>query len=82
MKQFIAQHRKSIMWQALQSGGVLSLCIYAIIRFTFYEFPMSWTEEAIFFLKTYFISCFLIATATGGSAWMYRSLIRMKLYKK
>jgi len=82
MKQFYLQHRKSIAWQALQSGSILSLFVYAIFRMLFYEFPLSWTEEGLYFIKTFSGSLFLIATATGGAALLYRSLVKMKLYKR
>lgn len=75
MKQSLLRHR--FLLQALQSGTVLSLFVYATLRVFFYEFPMTWTEEVMFFLKTVFCSCFFIATATGGVAWLYRAIRMM-----
>jgi len=82
MRQFYLQHRKSILWQAIQSGSILSLFVYAIFRMLFYEFPMTGMEEGLYFVKVFLSSLFVIATATGGSALLYRSLVKMRVYKK
>ncbi|HEX2629666.1 MAG TPA: hypothetical protein VHM26_11655 [Chitinophagaceae bacterium] len=75
MRQSLLRRRHPHMLvQALHSGSILSLFVYAILRALFYEFPMTWGEEALFFLKTVLVSCFLIATATGGATWLYRTL--------
>jgi hypothetical protein len=74
MKQSLLRYRKHMLLQALQSGSVLSLFVYATLRVLFYEFPMTWMEEVVFFLKTVLCSCFLIATATGGMTWLYRTI--------
>ena len=76
MKQFMLRHRKNIFAQALVSGGVLSLFIYAVLRILFFEFPMSWIEEISIFVKTTLLSSFLVFSATGGIAWAYRSLLK------
>jgi hypothetical protein len=78
MRQFFLRHRKNMLLRALYSGSILSLFIYAILRVLSYDFPMTWTEEITFFLKTFLCGCFLIATATGGSAWMYKLFLKMK----
>lgn len=70
------RHRKNIFAQALVSGGVLSLFVYVVLRILFLEFPMSWIEEVTFFLKTTLLSSFLVFSATGGTAWAYRSLLK------
>jgi hypothetical protein len=81
MKQFILRHRKNIWFQALSSASIISLCVYAILRCLFHEFPMAWLEEVSFFMKTFMASCLIISTATGGSAWLYRIFTQMKAPK-
>jgi hypothetical protein len=78
MKQFLVRHRKNLIFQAVYSGAVLSLFVYAVLRFLFYDFPMPVLEEIAFFLKTFLASSFLIATATGGSAWLYLGIKKMQ----
>ena len=77
MKKFYHQHRRNIMLQAYQSASVLSIFVYAIFRIIFYEFPMSWQSEASLFVKMFLSSSVIIATATGGIALLYKSLIRI-----
>ncbi|HEX7846753.1 MAG TPA: hypothetical protein VF476_13205 [Chitinophagaceae bacterium] len=77
MKQFFFRHRRNMLLQALYSGSILSLFVYAVVRILAYEFPMSWIEEIFLFVKIMLASSFIIATATGGSAWMYRNVIKM-----
>jgi len=76
MKQFILRHRKNIFAQALISGGVLSLFIYAVFRILLFEFHMTWIGEITFFLKTNLLSSFLVFCATGGTALAYRSFLK------
>lgn len=78
MRQFYNQHHKSIAWQALQSGSVLSLLLYAIIRGLFYEFPMTWAEESLFFIKVFLSSACLIAGTTGSVALLYRLVLKIR----
>ena len=78
MKQFILRQRKTTIGKAISSGSILSLFIYGIFRCLFLEFPMTIGEELLFFAKTVLLSCFLIATATGGAAWLYRHIKKMQ----
>lgn len=81
MKQLFVHHRKTILAQALVSGGLLALVIYVVFRTLFYEFPMSWAEEASFFLKTTLVSCLVIGSITGSIAWaceLSKKIIRKK----
>lgn len=36
-----------------------------------YEFPMTWKDEIVLFIKTVAASCLLITVITGGLPWMY-----------
>jgi TRAP-type C4-dicarboxylate transport system permease small subunit len=78
MKKFIARHKNHLLLQAFSSSTVISVFVYIVTRILFYEFPMSWMEEIVFFLKITLTSCCIIATATGGSVWFYRGLVKMK----
>ena len=78
MKRFILRHRKSMLLQAIRSGSMLSLFVYAVIRILAYEFPMNWIEEFLLFGKILLVTCFLIITATVGSAWVYKMLISFR----
>ena len=79
MRQLIIHYRKNILWQAFRSASVLSLFVYTMFRIFFFEFPLSWTEEATFFIKMFLTSSFIIATATGGIVIAYRSIIRLRV---
>jgi len=81
MKKFYHQHRKNILLQAYLSASILSIFVYAIFRIIFYEFPMSWQGEVSLFVKMFFCSSVLIATATGGLVLLYRSVIRLTVRK-
>ena len=78
MKQFFQRHRKSIFLQSFYSCSVLSLFVYIFMRSVFYEFPMSWAEESLFFIKMIGISQALFVTAVAGSAWLYKGVVKMK----
>ena len=78
MKQFFLRHRKSVLIQSLRSAGILSLFVYAVLRCLFFEFPMTWLEEAGFFFKVFIVTVFFITTATAGSALLYRSMLKMR----
>lgn len=80
MRQFYKQHHKSIIWQALQSGSIVALFLYSIIRGLFYEFPMSWTEESLFFIKVFLSSACLIAGTTGSVALLYKLVLKIRRY--
>ncbi|MBL7744180.1 MAG: hypothetical protein JNN00_11950 [Chitinophagaceae bacterium] len=81
MKQFILQHRNRIWAKALYSSATISLFIYIIIRGFTYDFPMSWTEEAILFVKVIFAGSCLMSLATIGCASLYRAFERIKRHK-
>ncbi len=74
--------RKTILWQAVRSGSILSLFVYAIFRLLFYEFHFSWKGETIFFLKIFSASCLLMVILTGGIAWFYGFILKIKRYRK
>ena len=78
MKQFLARHRKNIILQSFISCSLFSVSVYAIIRSIFYDFPMSWTEESLFFVKMFTASQLILVTGVGGLTWMYRGLLRLK----
>jgi hypothetical protein len=80
MRQFYNQHHKSIAWQALQSGSIIALFLYITIRGLFYEFPMSWTEESVFFIKVFLSSAGLISGTTGTVAFLYRLVLKIRRY--
>jgi hypothetical protein len=78
MKQFLFRNRQSMLFQAFRSGSILSLFVYTIIRILAFDFPMSWGEEILLFIKIMAASCFLIASATLGSAWVYKNVLNLK----
>ena len=82
MKQFIIRNRKNILVQALYSGSIASLFIYMLFRCIFYEFPMSWIEEIMFFFRTILSSCFLFVSATGLPAGLHLLIQNRKLAKE
>jgi len=81
MKKFYHQHHKSILWQAMQLASILSLFMYALPRILFYDFPVSWYEEVLYFAKIYSCSLFIITSATGGPALLYRYILKLRLHK-
>jgi len=82
MKQFLVQHRNSILAKALYSSATISLFFYIIIRVFSFDFPMSWMEEIMLFIKVTFTGTFMMSLATVGCAGLYRAFERMKRYKK
>jgi hypothetical protein len=81
MRQLYIHYRQYILWQAFRSASVLSLFIYAMFRIFFFEFPLSWTQEAIFFIKMFLSSSFIIVTATGGVVIAYRTFVKLRIKK-
>ena len=82
MKQFLVQHRNSIWAKALYSSATISLFLYIIIRGFSYEFPMTWTDEILLFIKIIFTGIFMMSLATVGCASLYRGFERIKRHKK
>ena len=78
MKKLIVRFGKTLVWQAIRSGLVLALFIYVMLRTMFHEFPMSWSEEIAYFLKTIMVSTSFIALCTGGIIYMYRGVLKMR----
>ena len=81
MRQFYSLHRNNILLQAFRSASVLSLFVYSMFRIYFFEFPLSWKEEAAFFIKMFLSSSFIITTATGGIVIFYKSLLKLLIRK-
>ncbi len=81
MRQLYIFYRRNILLQAFRSASVLSLFIYTMFRIFFFEFPLSWTEEAVFFIKMFLSSSFIIATATGGVVIAYRTFVKLRVKK-
>ena len=82
MKNFFVRVRKTLAWQAIQSGMFLSLLIYLMLRTMFYEFPMTWSEEIAYFFKTILVSTIFISLCTGGMIYMYRGILKMRHWVK
>jgi len=78
MKQFLTRHRKNILLQSFLSCSIFSICVYAIIRCIFFEFPMSWTEESLFFIKMFAACQLIFVTGVGGLTLLYRGLLRIR----
>jgi hypothetical protein len=73
MKQFILRNRNTVPLKAASSSFILSLFFYAVVRVLFYEFPMTWLEEAWFFIKVIITGCFTLtaaATLTNSSRYI------------
>lgn len=81
MKQFLVQHRNSIWIKALYSSATISLFLYIIIRGFSYDFPMSWTEELLLFIKVIFTGSLVMSLATIGCASLYKAFERIKRNK-
>jgi len=82
MKQFLIQYRNSIWAKALYSSATISLFLYIIIRGFSYDFPMSWTEEIMLFIKVIFTGTVVMSLATAGCAGLYKAFERIKRHKK
>jgi hypothetical protein len=82
MKQFLDQQRNRIWMKALYSSTIISLSLYIIIRAFSFDFPMSWMEEIMLFLKIVCTGSVMMVVATIGCAGLYKSFLRMKRNKK
>jgi hypothetical protein len=82
MKQFLVQHRNSIWAKALYSSATISFFLYIIIRGFSFEFPMTWMDEALLFIKITFTGTFLMSLATVGCASLYMAFERIKRHKR
>ncbi|HEY6506038.1 MAG TPA: hypothetical protein VIZ28_18815 [Chitinophagaceae bacterium] len=78
MKQFFVQRRNSIWVKSLYSSATISLFLYIIIRGFSYDFPMSWSEEILLFIRIVFTGTFMISMAAIGCAGLYRAFEKMK----
>lgn len=82
MRRFVLQHRNRIWMKALSSSVIICLFLYIIIRGFSFDFPMSWKEEFFFFFKILFTGCSLMVIAVTGSAFVYKTFLKIKRNKK
>ncbi len=80
MKQFLSQNK--ILTQAIYSSATISLFLYIVVRSFSFEFPMSWLDEALLFIKIVCTGSFLMVLVTMGCAGLYLSFHRLKRNKK
>ena len=78
MKQFITRNRKRMIFRALYSAAIISICVYTFARVLFYEFPMTWTEEIVFFLQVVVTGSLLIGGAATIITSLYFLLLKIK----
>ena len=76
MKQFLSQNK--ILTQAIYSSATISLFLYIVVRSFSYEFPMTWLEEALLFIKIVCTGSFLMVLITVGCAGLYLSFQKLK----
>lgn len=82
MKQFILRNKNTVPFKAAFSSFIFSICFYAVVRILFYEFPMTWLEEAWFFIKMIAAGCFAITSAATLTTWLYIVIIKIVRGKK
>jgi hypothetical protein len=82
MKQFVLRNRHSVPFKAAYSSFIFSVCFYTVIRTLFFEFPMTWPEEAMFFCKVIAAGCFATTSAVILTAWFYVVIIKIVRGKK
>jgi hypothetical protein len=82
MRRFMARHRNRIWMKSLSSSIIICIFLYIIIRCLSFDFPMSWREELSFFGKILFTGCSLIVFSATGSAFMYKTFLKIKRDKK
>jgi|GEM_PF-5611812 len=80
MKQFFSQNK--ILSQAVYSSAILSLFVYIIVRAFSFEFPMTWIEEALLFIKIVCTGSFMMVLITVGCAGLYLSYQKLKRHRK
>jgi len=82
MKQFIVRNRNTVAFRAFNSSLILSLCFYAVVRILFFEFPMTWFEEAWFFTKIFLTSSFVFTITVTTTGWLYLAFLKIKYKRK
>jgi hypothetical protein len=79
MKQFF--HQNKILGQAIYSSAIVSLFLYIVVRTFTFEFPMTWIDEALLFIKVVCTGSFMMVLITVGCAGIYLSYQKMKRTK-
>ena len=64
--------------KSLTSSAIICTVLYIIIRGFSFDFPMSWKEEFSFFFKILFTGCFLMVLVATGSAFAYKTVLKIK----
>ncbi|MGC4037542.1 MAG: hypothetical protein QM764_16390 [Chitinophagaceae bacterium] len=78
MKSFIAHKRHSIVFRAISPAIIVSVSLYVFVRILFYEFPMTWMEEIIFFFKLVFTGSLVISSTLVAVRWFYFYMLKLK----
>jgi hypothetical protein len=82
MKNLIARKRNTIAFRAISPAALISICLYVFVRILFFEFPMSWLEEFIFFSKVILSGVFFISLCVIGLKLLYFFVLKFKQRKK
>jgi len=81
MKNVVIPAWKNLFFQAMYSSLIISICFYCFVRILFFEFPMTWLEEIVFFIKIVFTgSIFIVAcrSVVTGLYFLSQSKRRVK----
>jgi len=82
MKNVVAPAWKSLFFQVMYSSVIISVCFYVFVRILFYEFPMTWLEEFVFFIKIVFTGSVFMSVCRSGVTGFYFLLQRKRRVKK
>jgi hypothetical protein len=82
MKNLITRNRNTVAFRAISPASVISICFYLFVRVLFFEFPMTWIEEIVFFGKVMFSGISLIGIPVIALRLLYFYQLKFKQYKK
>jgi hypothetical protein len=82
MRRFVVQNRHKVWMKTLSSSAIICFLLYIITRCFSFDFPMSWKEELFFLFKILFTGCFLMVLVTTGSAFIYKTFLKIKRDKR
>ena len=72
-----------VAWmKAMTSSATISLFLYIIIRGFTFDFPMTWLEEIMLFVKVIFTGTTMMVLITTGCAGLYGYYERVKRHKR
>ena len=78
MRRLLFAQRNRIWMKAVFSSFIICILIYFIIRCFSFDFPLTWKEELLLFIKVVCSGMLMMVAATTATAYLYKTILRRR----